>query len=123
MRAVCSLLFVVWICLFTGCRGAPDPGPPDSGVVCEVTAPTTCPDPAPRFQDVQAIFQARCQPCHNGTPNGPWPLITYEHVADWQDTVRSYVLDCSMPPPDAGFYMATEERLQILAWVRCGAPR
>jgi hypothetical protein len=89
-------------------------------LVCTVKAPTSCPDPAPHYPDVQPIFQRACVPCHQGLPGGNWPLLQYSHVADWQDVIRAMVLDCSMPPPDAGVPISDEERLAILTWIRCG---
>ena len=54
---------------------------------CTATAPTACPDPAPHYADIQLIIQNDCTtPCHGGTLGGPWPLTSYEHVADWWTT-------------------------------------
>ena len=93
----------------------------DAGaLVCTVEAPTACPDPAPHYPDIQPIIQRTCVPCHNGMVGGPWPLLQYSHVADWQDVIRAFVLDCSMPPPDAGVPMSDEERTAILTWILCG---
>lgn len=95
----------------------------DPAAVCAVMAPTECPAPAPRYRDVATIVEQRCAtPCHSGVPDGPWPLIDYEHVADWADVVRASLLDCSMPPADGGVSITTNERLTILAWIRCGFP-
>lgn len=91
--------------------------------VCAVRAPTSCPEPAPRYADVEPVFAERCVICHAGNWNGPWPLNSYQHVADWEDTIRSNVLDCTMPPLDAGVPITTEERTLILTWLRCGMPR
>ena len=107
----------------------PDASTPDSGTgheqpeTCAVQAPSTCPSPAPRYSDVAPIFEQRCVICHGNAPGGPWPLTDYGHVADWQDTVRSSQLDCSMPPADAGVPITLEERLAILQWIRCGLPK
>ena len=92
-------------------------------VVCTVKPPTECPDPAPRFADVAPIFKERCNSCHNSEWTGPWPLDTYSHVADWADVVRAHLIDCSMPPPEAGMPLPDEESLKILSWIRCGTPR
>ena len=107
----------------------PDPNPhadggtglPDGGVSCDVQAPTVCPTPAPTYSDVEPIIQSRCVVCHSGTIGGPWALTDYPHVADWKNEVRGNLLDCSMPPSDAGFVMPEEERTRILEWVLCGA--
>lgn len=89
---------------------------------CSVTAPTACPDPAPRYADVAPVLQAKCVTCHSGVAGGPWPLTDYEHVADWQNEIRAELLDCSMPPADAGAPITKEESTLLLNWVRCGAP-
>jgi hypothetical protein len=93
----------------------------DAGaLICTVQPPTLCPDPPPHYADVQPIFQSRCVDCHNGMPGGPWPLLQYSHVADWQDVVRAHLLACTMPPPDAGVPMTDDERTAILTWILCG---
>jgi hypothetical protein len=94
---------------------------PDAGE-CMITAPTECPDPSPRYADVEPIFQDRCVICHVGSRGGPWALTSYGHVLEWRDLIRGVMLSCAMPPPDAGIEMADEERELILAWIRCGAP-
>lgn len=91
---------------------------------CEIAAPTACPSPAPSYRtDVEPIVRARCVSCHYGQVGGPWPLNSYDHVSDWRDTIRSAMLDCSMPPPEDGLTMSERERVTILEWIRCGMPR
>jgi uncharacterized membrane protein len=107
--------------LLAACDGTEpsDPGTPPPS--CEVTAPTECTDPELRYEDVAPIFERRCASCHS-VPGGPWPLDTYEHVADWAPFVRDELVRCSMPPPDSGVTITPEERDQILVWIRCGYP-
>jgi hypothetical protein len=111
---------------FAACDKSPPVTNVDGGVTddaqyaCTVQAPTTCPDPPPHYPDIQPIIQRACVPCHQGLPGGNWPLLQYSHVADWQDVIRAMVLDCSMPPPDAGVPISDEERVAILTWIRCG---
>jgi uncharacterized membrane protein len=59
--------------------------------------------------------------CHSGDPAGPWPLTSYEHVAEWASEIRAQMAACTMPPADAGSGMPPEEREKILLWIRCGA--
>jgi hypothetical protein len=96
---------------------AADPAP----FVCDVTAPSSCPEPAPTYATVEPILERRCIPCHDGR-GAEWPLTTYDSAADWYDTIRTMMLDCSMPPLDAGMPMPTSEREQLLTWIRCGYP-
>jgi hypothetical protein len=108
------------------------PAPVDAGIshdaapalgprvpLCHLPAPTMCPDPAVHYADIVPIVQQRCLPCHDGRSTH-WPLTDYRHVADWQDIIRSAMLNCTMPPGDAGIPMPTEERMTVLHWIRCG---
>jgi hypothetical protein len=91
---------------------------------CTVTAPTACPNPPVRYADVVPVFKRCADACHDGkVVGGPWPLIDYEHVADWYDAVRDQILTCAMPPADAGITLTDDERMLILNWVVCGVPK
>ncbi len=92
-------------------------------VPCEVPAPTECPDPMPTYKDVRPLITERCVVCHYGEVDGPWTLDGYEHVANWHDLIRGAMLSCSMPPPDSDMTMTVEERVELLAWLRCGFPK
>jgi hypothetical protein len=105
--------------LLVACGGG-DNRPNIDGGGCPVAPPTVCPDPPLRYGDVSEIFGRRCVSCHYGAVNGPWPLLTYSHAADWYDIIRSQMIDCTMPPLDSGFTMTTDERIQILTWILCG---
>ena len=94
-----------------------DGGPPPPE--CDATAPTSCADPDLRYDDIAPIVEARCVACHDGA-HDLWPLTSYEHVADWYAEIRSHLLDCTMPPPEATSPMTDAERARILLWIRCG---
>lgn len=106
------------------CCGSEGQGRPDSAAgpvaECSVKVPTACPEPAVRYADVEPLIASKCVSCHYGALGGPWPLTTYDDAADWKDTIRDDVLDCSMPPPDSGVTLSDDERLSLLSWVRCG---
>src|SRR4051794_20346594 len=89
---------------------------------CTAVAPTACPEPAPTYAQVAEIIERRCSGCHSPRWTGPWPLDTYQHVADWQDSIRSMLLDCVMPPADAGGPLPDEESAVMLGFIRCGLP-
>lgn len=120
-----------WIlaAVVAGCGGAevpegPDPGTEPLPAACAHVTPTSCVEPPPMYADVEPIFQARCaDACHSGIPNGPWPLDTYGHIADWRSEVRAFVDDCSMPPRDSGVVMPDAERELVLMWLLCGLHR
>ncbi|MDB4987066.1 MAG: hypothetical protein JWN04_2244 [Myxococcaceae bacterium] len=98
---------------------------PDAGTLaqaCAAQEPRECPTPPTRYAEVQPIFERRCVLCHAPRSSGPWPLDGYQEVADWQDDVRADLLDCSMPPADAGVAITPEERQQLLSFLRCGLP-
>lgn len=90
-------------------------------VVCDVEAPTECPDPPVRYSDIEPIVEQRCVVCHDGVPP-EWPLTSYRHVADWNVEIRTEMLRCTMPPRDSDVRMTTEERESILTWILCGLP-
>jgi hypothetical protein len=126
MRSLGIVLLAGAVLEVSGC-GKSQSSNPDGGaidaeaLVCSVDAPTSCPDPAPRYADVAPIIDQRCvQPCHSGLPEGPWPLTDYQHVADWADVVRTDLILCVMPPADGGTSISDEERGAILTWIRCG---
>jgi hypothetical protein len=105
---------------------APDDAPvadanlPETSYAC-VTAPTSCPTPAVTYADVQGIFAERCAVCHSGgRPSGMWPLTEYSHVVDWREDIRAFVLNCIMPPADAGVPITVDERIAILNFIKCG---
>ena len=102
-----------------GGEGAP--GSSSAPLLCDVTPPKSCSDTSLGYTEIAPIFQKRCVGCHSGDPGGPWPLTSYEHVADWASEIRAQISTCNMPPVDAGIAMPTEEREKILLWVRCGA--
>jgi uncharacterized membrane protein len=107
--------------------GAGDGDGDGGGEVCDVTAPTACPSDMPTYADVEPIFQERCVTCHQGPGQSElcptcWELTDYSHVVSWKDSIRTAMLACEMPPPSSGITMTNAERMQILEWLRCGAP-
>lgn len=94
----------------------------DGGTECRVTAPTSCNEPELMYADIEPLIEKHCVNCHYGERGGPWPLLTYQHVADWYDIIRGSLLNCTMPPPEDGLTMPIEERMKILEWLRCGYP-
>jgi uncharacterized membrane protein len=116
------LLFCVLVGSALAACSADDASPPQTSEACE-TLQASCPAPRPTFSNVAPIFGQRCAtPCHSGTPNGPWPLATYEHIFEWQNEIKARLTECAMPPPGSGVSITTEERLAILSWIECGAP-
>lgn len=105
-----------------GGTAASDAGTAPMPPVCDVVAPTACPDPMPRYADVEPIFQQRCLSCHDGKGK-EWPLVDYAHIASWFREIQAAMLQCKMPPLDSGVTMPVEEREAILAWIRCDLPR
>ena len=120
---------------FLGCLGdSPKPGsadagvdagPPDAGVVpaCGSDVTPTCPNPKPSYEkDVAPILDAQCNNCHVGGATGPWPLSPYESLFHWREQLLGSLVQCTMPPVDAGETLSATERAKIIGWVACGAP-
>ena len=89
---------------------------------CEVTAPTSCPEPPVYYEDITPIIKQRCYSCHDGK-GAQWGLTSYSHVADWSNELRSAMASCVMPPPEAGITMPAAEREKILTWLVCKMPQ
>ena len=137
MRPFALLLLVAVTC--QACKEGDDAAPsddagsvqdaeitPDAAALraCEVEPPKECAEPKLHYADVAPIFSRRCTSCHNGTEDdGPWPLTSYQHVADWSGEIRAQMLVCTMPPPGSGIDMPVSERQKILSWIRCGFPK
>jgi uncharacterized membrane protein len=88
---------------------------------CDVKAVAECPSPAPTYVDVKPLFDTHCNVCH-GVRDEIWPLDNYDDVSAWQLDIRGELLECTMPPADAGTGMTLEEKTQIITWIRCGLP-
>jgi hypothetical protein len=88
---------------------------PALGDMCRVTPPS--------YKDTIApIIAARCASCHTGVGNAPWPLDTWDDLAEWADLVATSVDGCTMPPSDAGVPFTAGERESLRTWLICGAP-
>jgi hypothetical protein len=73
-------------------------------------------------RDVSPIIQRHCSTCHAiGNDAGLWPLGTFEEVWDWQRLIAADLINCTMPPADAGVVSA-EERATLFNWLYCGTP-
>lgn len=106
----------------SGCSSGTPDTEPSVAELC-VTAPSECPEPAPRYADVAPIILERCASCHTGASGGPWPLDTYVRVTAWASSVQSDLLHCTMPPADSGVVMAEGERELISSWLACDYPK
>lgn len=114
------------VCLY-GCSKTASPsaetGMDAAASVCVEIPRGDCSNDVPRFAEVQPIFAERCGNCHEGAKGGPWPLRTYEEIANWSGEVRSQIEQCKMPPPDGDIAMTDEEREATLEWLRCELPK
>jgi hypothetical protein len=117
-----ALVSFLLLCL-VGCGGSGgDPTKGASIEPCQVSPPTSCPQPSLHYTDVKPIFDSRCSSCHSGNTE-QWPLTDYGHVASWFDIIPPQILNCEMPPLDAGVPITNAERTKILTWLHCGFPQ
>jgi len=81
---------------------------------------------------IARIFQKRCVECHRPGDIAPFALLNYEEVAGWAETIAEVVREDRMPPwhadPKHGTFagdrrLTSEEKSQIAAWVKAGAPQ
>lgn len=77
------------------------------------------------------IVQKNCVECHRPGEIGPFSLLSYDDAQGWGDMIAEVVRDRRMPPwhadPAHGKFsndrsLSSEDRDQILAWVKYGCP-
>jgi|SRR5215472_14059782 len=90
---------------------------------CQVVDASACSSPIPSYaSDVAPLIDRDCNLTCHAPGAGPWPLTSYEAVADWAEVISIDVAGCLMPPPDAGILKHNEQRT-IVDWAACGAPQ
>jgi hypothetical protein len=73
---------------------------------------------------VFALIERRCAICHApGGQSSDKPMTSYAEVHRLASTMLTQVYRCFMPP-DGGMAMplSSDERVEILTWLYCGAP-
>ena len=87
--------------------------------------------PVTYSRQIARLFQKHCVECHRAGEIGPFPLVRYDEVVGWADTIAEVVENRRMPPwhasPRHGRFrnarvMTQTERQLIFQWVRDGAP-
>lgn len=80
---------------------------------------------------ISRLMQEHCQECHRENTAAPFSLITYDDVSSNAEMIAEVVSEGRMPPwfasPKFGHFindrtLTSEERNQIVAWVRAGTP-
>lgn len=81
---------------------------------------------------VAPLVRNHCQECHRPGAIGPMPLLTYDDVATWADSIREVVQERRMPPWHAdGRYgkfandrsLSADEMKLLLTWLDNGTPK
>lgn len=79
-------------------------------------------------EHVAPIFDAHCVSCHREGEVGPMPLVSYDDVFSWRETIREVLESRRMPPWGAsgGHFandpsLSTEEAKLVLSWLDSGA--
>jgi peroxiredoxin len=81
-------------------------------------------------KEISRIFQRRCQECHRPGQLAPFPLLGYDDVIGWAETIREVVSQDRMPPWNANpahgrfandLRLTDEEKRQVIAWIDNGA--
>jgi uncharacterized membrane protein len=81
--------------------------------------PDSVPDP-PAYEQVFAIIDRECVPCHSGD-DGPPDFSTCTAVVAERDKIWERI-DNNTMPPGAWPRLSSEERLTIRRWIDDGAP-
>ncbi len=83
-------------------------------------------------KQVARILQTHCQECHRPGQIGPFPLLTYDHAANWSAMIREVVTEKRMPPwfadPHIGRFkndrsLPKEDLETLIAWIDAGCPK
>ena len=82
------------------------------------------------YTDIEPIIHAKCAVCHNPKGAGPFDLITYEDSKKRTKMIAEVITNNYMPPwPADREYrsfvgeksLTTEEKSEILNWIKNGA--
>jgi peroxiredoxin/mono/diheme cytochrome c family protein len=80
---------------------------------------------------IAPILQQRCAECHRPGEIAPFPLLTYDDVLGWEETILEVIADNRMPPwlanPAHGEFkndarLTDDEKELIRTWVKNGSP-
>ena len=80
---------------------------------------------------IASILHQRCVGCHRSGEVAPFPLVEYDEVVGWAETIREVIADGRMPPwhanPEHGkFYndirLSQREKELINTWIKNGCP-
>ncbi len=125
-----------------GCRAVAgnDPNAPDdelpfggvaaeagaAGVACSATLPQSCVAVPSYARSVGSVVARSCVPsCHApGGTSSDRDLTSYAHVSALGISVLTPLVNCVMPPADAGAdaQITPTERQELVQWVGCGSP-
>jgi peroxiredoxin len=103
-----------------------------AGCIIARVAPSKAEGAVTYTKQVSRIVQTHCQECHRPGQIGPMPLLTYDDVVAWSDTIREVVSERRMPPwhadPKHGKFsndrsLPKEDREALLAWLDGGTPK
>jgi hypothetical protein len=99
-------------------------GPPPANCPNDFPSATDCPDASPSYKtDIAPTVRDKCTVCH--TPGGIEPVPVFGsyaeiHAQTTQNSVRTFVFSCRMPPTCAP-QLTADERKKMLKWLACGA--
>jgi peroxiredoxin len=83
------------------------------------------------YKDIQPILSRHCWDCHREKGEAPFPLVSYDDVSGYADTILSFVRAEIMPPAfsQKKVYrflnhreITQPEKLTLEAWIRGGTP-
>jgi len=81
---------------------------------------------------IASILHQRCVGCHRAGEVAPFPLVAYDEVVGWAETISEVIADGRMPPwhanPEHGkFYndirLSEREKELINAWIKNACPQ
>jgi peroxiredoxin len=108
------------------------PSVPAAGCLISRVTPPKATGTVTFSKHIARIVQQHCQECHRPGQIGPMPLLSYDDVAGWAESIKEAVSERRMPPwfADAklGVFsndrrLSKEEYDTLLAWIDQGCPK
>jgi peroxiredoxin len=114
--------------------GKPVRRPHVAPIGCQIGRPSATPSTGEITfaKHIAPILHRRCAECHREGEIAPFPLLTYDDVLGWEETILEVIAENRMPPwlanPEHGEFrndarLSDEEKELLRTWVKNGSPK
>jgi uncharacterized membrane protein len=113
LKRIQGILCLLFLVLLASCQGSGD-------LPLDQADPDAVPA-NPTFDQVNAIVQRACTPCHQGGGEADAPIESCTDIVAQRESIWETAVDNTMPP-GALPRLTSEEKLTIRRWIDNGAP-